>query len=539
MKIGSLTNTVIEKALYQKLNKNLGLLRSHLDLEDDKEWIGWLRSQNFKPFWDELWNDWLRDNRRQTRGCALDEVLDVAAVYEEDFGFEATAKDRHGWTEVHYLARFMYHVVRRNTRHHDGLFKNRPLRRGEANILMWAALKAMQHLHAPTQINRPSGGPALFNASWKPKTPKSKVDTGTPRTTKKQTKGLYENSTPREEPGTPTPTAGDETVTSSGVIIADAEFTENLADEVADDGVAEDEVAEDEVAEEDISNIEELDRVLLETVSESWKQMLPSYGNPEYPRKISDKFNIDEEYWQLMFMRTAFNRAFEDLNADITLPIDVPPDDKNGEPSDDEMTDADENTDDAMIDADNLDVDDEVTEVAQLNAETTVDTKKLYEDPQDIFEDLKYMAVDDFAWSEQAKDESLTPPEYLLTVTEENLKKHQESFQWLDDSTFQPKDYNHAVKSLHLIERPNKKDKSPRLRHVLMNNGTKLESWQILGVAKLLEMRDAKRPLPGNPPLLRGAFLGDVMGLGKTYQATVYMCEVCLGTLDNRFRRTC
>lgn len=67
-----------------------------------------------------------------------------------------------------------------------------------------------------------------------------------------------------------------------------------------------------------------------------------------------------------------------------------------------------------------------------------------------------------------------------------------------------------------------------------MRRNTKLEPWQVLGVAKLLEMRETKRK--SGRPMQRGAFLADVMGLGKTFEAIAYILEVRTGIFDKWVR---
>jgi hypothetical protein len=237
------------------LSKSPTIPLSQLHLSDEDDWKRWLRSPNFKPFWNALWEDCLKKNEKTSRGVGLEETLNVMQAFKEETVNPYT--DTSDWTEVHYLARFMYHALRHNTRHLDGLYKNRALRPREAEILMWSVLKAIQHLHAPSQINRPSGGRALLDDSFIPKVSRKRTARNIPRTKKKRLKKDAEQNPfsngPREEK----------------------------------------------------YPILEHNKM----ISQSWKTMIKSYGREEHSIKKSPKFDLADPYWQLMFARTAIQRA--------------------------------------------------------------------------------------------------------------------------------------------------------------------------------------------------------------------------------------
>lgn len=115
------------------------------------------------------------------------------------------------------------------------------------------------------------------------------------------------------------------------------------------------------------------------------------------------------------------------------------------------------------------------------------------------------------------------PPSYLMTATEDGLKSYRNQLLWMDNSQYQPHDFDAAVSQLDLTAPEDDEVSTIKVRHRYMRSNCSLEPWQGLGVARLLEIREVRQ---SDVPLSTGAFLGDVMGLGKTYQAIVYMLEV-------------
>jgi hypothetical protein len=67
-----------------------------------------------------------------------------------------------------------------------------------------------------------------------------------------------------------------------------------------------------------------------------------------------------------------------------------------------------------------------------------------------------------------------------------------------------------------------------------MRANNNLEIWQVLGVARVIEIIEKTRP--NGSPIFRGAFISDVMGLSKTFQATIFILEVCLMLLEKEFQ---
>lgn len=94
---------------------------------------------------------------------------------------------------------------------------------------------------------------------------------------------------------------------------------------------------------------------------------------------------------------------------------------------------------------------------------------------------------------------------------------------WIDNPQYQLQDFDRDVSQLYLTVSTDDEFSIIKVRHRCMRSNCDLELWQVLGVARLLEMREARYNVVY---LSTGAFLGGAMGLEKTYQAMGYMLEV-------------
>ncbi|QKX64262.1 uncharacterized protein TRUGW13939_11435, partial [Talaromyces rugulosus] len=287
-----------------------------------------------------------------------------------------------------------------------------------------------------------------------------------------------------------------------------------------------------DLSESDMALATELSEFMTTSLQESWKKMIPASDDTQMPTKISEQFNPNESYWQLMFCRTACKLAQEGVEADdnamstgdngdaMEQASDEDSDDKDSEDEDLQgplpSSEGDEDWEDAEVD--------DVQEVAEdgLPLQQSLDDEE-----NKLYQSLSHLAADEYAWSEVTENtatEEDVPPSHLIRITPEKLKQYQRELEWLDDQSYQPKDWQKAVKSLCVTTPRPDPDSIIRTRHRYMKQNTRLEPWQVLGVARLLEMREAKRK--SGRPMQRGAFLADVMGLGKTYEAIAYMLEI-------------
>lgn len=107
------------KAVLANTVKILRDLRAKLGLQDDNEWRDWIRNKNFKPYWEALWNNWLKHHRAASgrRGLGFEEVINIQKAYMSEFAGYLNADDTEQWEEGHHLAYFLFKVVERNKRH--------------------------------------------------------------------------------------------------------------------------------------------------------------------------------------------------------------------------------------------------------------------------------------------------------------------------------------------------------------------------------------------------------------------------------------
>lgn len=147
---------------------------------------------------------------------------------------------------------------------------------------------------------------------------------------------------------------------------------------------------------------------------------------------------------------------------------------------------------------------------------------------------LDYLEFEDIAAEQEDCGEEDISPNYLLNVSEESLANYQKELMWLNNPSFQPVDFDKAHGALYLTAAEKDDDALVRTRHKYMRSNLNLEIWQVLSVARLIEIMEKTRP--DGSPLFCGGFLSDVMGLGKTFQAMVFMLEVSLVFVKKGFQ---
>jgi len=137
--------------------------------------------------------------------------------------------------------------------------------------------------------------------------------------------------------------------------------------------------------------------------------------------------------------------------------------------------------------------------------------------PDSIFNDLAYFTSESMLWMQElnatASTEGSTPlPSMLLTPTEETVQKFNEQQKYLDNILYQREDHLAACKELGI---PN--PDLPRMPG--MRPSISLKFWQPVAIKALREFAKNKA--------LRGAILGDHVGLGKTWITICYLMNVC------------
>jgi hypothetical protein len=131
-----------------------------------------------------------------------------------------------------------------------------------------------------------------------------------------------------------------------------------------------------------------------------------------------------------------------------------------------------------------------------------------------IFDEAQYLDADSINWQHEMDSEE---PSALIIPTEASIKSFQKQQSWFDNVLYQRE--NHAEACKHLdIPNPD----IPRMKG--MRPSVVLKFWQAVAIYALL-LFEAKHHL-------RGAIIGDVVGLGKTWVVIGYLLAVCK-TRDN------
>lgn len=455
----------------KNVNKNITTLRRHLRLSSDDEWIEWLRSSNFLPYWEELWSSWLsKRSKKNQRGPGIEQVLAVMRSEAEEFDEKHVDKD--DWIDVHHYANFMHQILRRNINHTDGLFKHRSMGPNEAEVYLWGAMKCIQHKFSPSQINRPSGGRALLYGE--PRKRKAQRTDSTPRKSKRQSKkGFAQNPLPD------TLTQHDDVNASSNT----RRITEN--DTHPDNSNATDQNG----IEEFLQDITETTDLINTTLTDSWKKMIRSYSREKYPTKKSEQFDLSDPYWRLMFARTSLLRAEQDCTNETQIPP-PPAEDASGVESSPSVS--------VEEESGGLDPGEAVWRGTVTDAEIfeleALDAENISGESVAVSNSLEYLEFEEIA-AEQGygEEEDISPP-HLLNVSEKTLANYQKELIWLDNPAFQPSNFDIAHKSLYLTPAEHDDDHLIRTRHRYMRSNTDLEVWQVLGVARAMEIMEQTRP---------------------------------------------
>jgi hypothetical protein len=465
---------------------NSKLLRAELGLTDDQSWREWLQSTAFKPMWTKLWEYLITQPKKKTgvRGVGLHDVLSVAAFRRDEF--IGPDSDKTDWTEIDHLAQFMWHTVYRNQNTADGLFYRKNVTKQNAEILIWAVLKWVQHLHAPSQINRPSGGLAIMSQPYieKPRrnikppeqgdTPRKKVVKGKSR---KAIKVDLKKGSESENPFTDLPESSNPSLGSPGGVkrrrLDDSDTIHGLGTDITWD--------EKETA-------DEANQVLALVASKKWKDMVIK---PTLRLRLErrNEFDITDPYWQMRFFKTALSLSNQDVDNEAHPP---------------------ENEDIEVVDSDD-----------DQHSDADTEDKKTAE--PDAFRTFTHLIAEDLAWAQISTEDyadNQTVPENSISITPQKLDDFIRQQAWLDNKDYQRDNFEEACAYLNIpaIENP---------RHELMRPSIELKSWQVVGIAALIEMRHKHRSGDRDRLLLNGAFLADVVGLGKTFVAAGYILEVC------------
>lgn len=117
-----------------------------------------------KPYWCELWNDYLSNRETANRGPGFNVVQLRAIVWEAPKYSSPTTKDKSDWDDVDHYACFLHNVREVNLRRDQGVFFNKGFSDDHMDELVWALKGYLRSLHYPSKINKPGGGRAIFGS---------------------------------------------------------------------------------------------------------------------------------------------------------------------------------------------------------------------------------------------------------------------------------------------------------------------------------------------------------------------------------------
>ncbi|KAB8275464.1 P-loop containing nucleoside triphosphate hydrolase protein [Aspergillus minisclerotigenes] len=130
----------------------------------------------------------------------------------------------------------------------------------------------------------------------------------------------------------------------------------------------------------------------------------------------------------------------------------------------------------------------------------------------DHFDPMKIAATADLEASMAAEiDTSDFESSMLIIPTEESLERFEQHRKILDNLEYQINNHEEACQILKIAN-----PRAPRMRS--MNRSVALKFWQPVAVARLLDIRSNTK--------VRGAILGDSVGLGKTWVAIAVMLKI-------------
>jgi hypothetical protein len=141
-------------------------LQQALMLTNTSEWKSWLQSTLVKPYWIELWDCCLKQQKNGVRGIGLGLIQELLAIGEAGGRrkYSQTFRDdsKLEWEIGDHLACFLYWVKRENLESNEGVFYGRNLADEDMDRAVWALKGILVEMHSPSQINNAMGGKAVF-----------------------------------------------------------------------------------------------------------------------------------------------------------------------------------------------------------------------------------------------------------------------------------------------------------------------------------------------------------------------------------------
>jgi hypothetical protein len=147
-----------------KTFKGIKNLQNKLQLGSRVEWEAWLMSNLVKPYWVELWSDFLTNLKSRERGVGLAFVQQKLISGESNgkIKYSDPFRNKETWDAANHYACFVWWVITQNLRSNEGVFYNRGFTNTEMEMICWSLKDILRGMHAPTHIDTPSGGFRLF-----------------------------------------------------------------------------------------------------------------------------------------------------------------------------------------------------------------------------------------------------------------------------------------------------------------------------------------------------------------------------------------
>ncbi|KAL2826351.1 hypothetical protein BJY01DRAFT_256021, partial [Aspergillus pseudoustus] len=141
-------------------------LRQAVKLTSNQEWLDWVQSDLVKIPWLELWNNYLRDLPHLKTGVRFNTVMRILEEGEANgrCRYSIDTLNKSQWTKLDHHARFIWKIKDNNIRSSKGVFYESQLSSEEIDLIVWGLKEWLIHVHSPGQIDKPSGGAALFGS---------------------------------------------------------------------------------------------------------------------------------------------------------------------------------------------------------------------------------------------------------------------------------------------------------------------------------------------------------------------------------------
>lgn len=162
------TDTAPKTARRPKIRPNKTALKKELGISSEEHWLKWLQSDLVKPYWCELWNDYLSKKKFTHRGPGSKAVQLRAIICDAPKYSPSSAnedKDKSDWDDIDHYACFLHNVREENLRKTQGVFFNKGFEDDHMDDLVWALKGYLRKLHCRCKIDSGGGGRAIFGDS--------------------------------------------------------------------------------------------------------------------------------------------------------------------------------------------------------------------------------------------------------------------------------------------------------------------------------------------------------------------------------------